>query len=130
MAIGVPGWPELACWTASIASVRMVLMLSVSRSVMVSMGVTGNGKFTLCRSYGNPVARRVPAAQAGCARSHADSRMNRHEVMPLPTKCRDITNRMTRPVGLGRALLPLIVFLVSQASAAVPAWAEDPGPEL
>src|SRR5947207_15988414 len=26
MAIGVPGWPELAAWTASIARVRMVLM--------------------------------------------------------------------------------------------------------
>ena len=27
-AIGVPGWPELAAWTASIDSVRMVLMAS------------------------------------------------------------------------------------------------------
>src|SRR5579883_2188052 len=26
MAMGVPGWPELAVWTASIARVRMVLM--------------------------------------------------------------------------------------------------------
>src|ERR1041384_3926781 len=30
-AIGVPGWPELACCTASMASVRMVLMQSWSR---------------------------------------------------------------------------------------------------
>src|SRR3954452_6737146 len=37
MAIGVPGCPELACWTASIASVRMVLMLRVSRSGTVNM---------------------------------------------------------------------------------------------
>src|SRR6516164_3226841 len=37
MAIGVPGWPELACWTASIASVRMVLTESVSMSVVVNM---------------------------------------------------------------------------------------------
>ena len=33
MAIGVPGWPELAFWIASIDSVRIVLMQSVSRSV-------------------------------------------------------------------------------------------------
>src|SRR5437870_5488707 len=32
MAIGVPGWPEFACCTASMASVRMVLMQSRSRS--------------------------------------------------------------------------------------------------
>src|SRR5262245_31776799 len=31
-AIGVPGWPELACCTASIERVRMVLMLSWSRT--------------------------------------------------------------------------------------------------
>ena len=31
-AMGVPGWPELACCTASIASVRIVLMESKSRS--------------------------------------------------------------------------------------------------
>src|SRR5438445_6427861 len=30
MAIGVPGWPEFACWTASMASVRMVSMHSRS----------------------------------------------------------------------------------------------------
>src|SRR5919109_2118364 len=33
MAIGVPGWPELAVCTASIASVRIVLTLRASRSV-------------------------------------------------------------------------------------------------
>ena len=32
MAIGVPGWPELAACTASIDRVRMVLMHSRSRS--------------------------------------------------------------------------------------------------
>src|SRR5262245_50615986 len=37
MAIGVPGCPELACWTASIASVRMVLILRVSTSRVVGM---------------------------------------------------------------------------------------------
>src|SRR5262245_5637681 len=34
MAIGVPGCPELACCTASMESVRMVLMESVSRSIV------------------------------------------------------------------------------------------------
>ena len=33
IATGVPGWPELAFWTASIDSVRMVLMQARSRSV-------------------------------------------------------------------------------------------------
>jgi hypothetical protein len=32
MAMGVPGWPELACWTASMDRVRMVLTDSVSMS--------------------------------------------------------------------------------------------------
>ena len=35
MAMGVPGWPELAAWTASIERVRMVLTQSRSRSVPV-----------------------------------------------------------------------------------------------
>src|SRR5438093_12647190 len=30
MAIAVPGWPEFACWTASIARVRIVLIESWS----------------------------------------------------------------------------------------------------
>src|SRR5947209_5035899 len=32
--MGVPGWPEFAAWTASIESVRIVLMLRVSRSAV------------------------------------------------------------------------------------------------
>src|SRR6516225_3303082 len=34
-AIGVPGWPELACWTASIDSVRIVLTHSWSIAAVV-----------------------------------------------------------------------------------------------
>src|SRR6202043_1779590 len=34
--MGAPGWPELACSTASIASVRIVLMLSVSSCCAVA----------------------------------------------------------------------------------------------
>src|SRR3990172_6980000 len=30
MAMGVPGWPELACWTASMARVRMALIQRLS----------------------------------------------------------------------------------------------------
>ena len=33
IAIGMPGWPEFAAWTASIDSVRMVSMLRRSMSV-------------------------------------------------------------------------------------------------
>src|ERR1035437_11131978 len=36
MPIGAPGWPELAVWTASIESVRIVLMASWSRSPATS----------------------------------------------------------------------------------------------
>src|SRR5258707_8315487 len=38
MAMGVPGWPEFACCTASMESVRMVLTESVWRS---GVGITG-----------------------------------------------------------------------------------------
>src|SRR5262245_41529568 len=41
MAIGVPGWPEFACWTASIDNVRMVLIDSWSRSGVVIQGLQG-----------------------------------------------------------------------------------------
>src|SRR5271170_2885047 len=34
--MGAPGWPEFACCTASIAKVRMVLMLRVSSCLLVS----------------------------------------------------------------------------------------------
>src|SRR4051812_6463303 len=34
-AMGAPGWPEFACCTASIARVRIVLMLSVSSCLLV-----------------------------------------------------------------------------------------------
>ena len=39
--IGAPGCPELAFWTASIDSVRIVLMHSSSSSVPVSVVVIG-----------------------------------------------------------------------------------------
>src|SRR5579885_3360840 len=39
MAIGVPGWPELARWTASIASVRMVLMQSWSIDCWIAVAL-------------------------------------------------------------------------------------------
>src|SRR5678815_1449656 len=35
-AMGVPGWPELACWTASMHNVRIVLMASSSMSFSVT----------------------------------------------------------------------------------------------
>src|SRR5829696_1222472 len=35
MPIGMPGWPLLACWTASIASVRIVSIASCSASAWV-----------------------------------------------------------------------------------------------
>src|SRR5579872_6886830 len=42
-AIGVPGWPELAAWTASIDNVRIVLMHVVSKAVQSCMIVLGLG---------------------------------------------------------------------------------------
>src|ERR1700680_2449270 len=38
-AIAVPGWPELAFWTASMASVRTVLMHNCSSALRSSVGV-------------------------------------------------------------------------------------------
>src|SRR4029453_13456799 len=58
MAMGVPGCPELACCTASIASVRMVLILRVSRSVV---GMT-RGRRRPCQLTADPSKRRTPDA--------------------------------------------------------------------
>src|SRR5579862_8103302 len=43
MAMGVPGWPEFAFCTASIDSVRMVLMQSWSRSLSDGLNVASRG---------------------------------------------------------------------------------------
>jgi len=37
MPIGAPGWPELACWTASIAKARMALAMAVMFLVVWGM---------------------------------------------------------------------------------------------
>jgi hypothetical protein len=50
IAIGVPGWPEFACWTASMLNVRMVL---IERESMVCMS-KGN-----CGSPGDAQFRRI-----------------------------------------------------------------------
>src|SRR5262249_65130 len=66
MPIGVPGCPELACWIASIASVRMVLTLN--RSIAVVSDVAGRmrllGKGTVERAVGPAGVRAMadPAA--------------------------------------------------------------------
>jgi hypothetical protein len=36
IAIGIPGWPEFAAWTASMASVRIVSMLRRSMSAVTA----------------------------------------------------------------------------------------------
>jgi len=45
MAMGVPGCPELACWTASIARVRMVLMQTSSIDFVGINYITGLGHY-------------------------------------------------------------------------------------
>ncbi|HXU55601.1 MAG TPA: hypothetical protein VN744_09210, partial [Casimicrobiaceae bacterium] len=40
MPIGMPGWPELAFWTASIASARIALAIWVVGSVEVIVDIT------------------------------------------------------------------------------------------
>ena len=44
MAIGSPGWPEFAFWTASMDSVRIVSMLSWSMSVVMDEVSTSSGR--------------------------------------------------------------------------------------
>ena len=45
MPIGAPGWPELAAWTASIASARMALAIRVG--IGVAMGVSAGTTFEI-----------------------------------------------------------------------------------
>src|SRR6266567_444923 len=58
MAIGVPGWPEFAAWTASIASVRMVLTLSVS-------SWAGGCKAVVASMAGSPARQVLGASPLG-----------------------------------------------------------------
>src|SRR5262245_24881388 len=62
-AIGVPGWPEFAFCTASIAKPRMTLTPSWSRSCSVAVVVvTGGPLSSLCgRSAGEPTGGPAPA---------------------------------------------------------------------
>jgi hypothetical protein len=46
MPIGMPGWPEFAFWTASIASARMALTTSAEEACGTA-GVSGIGMFRL-----------------------------------------------------------------------------------
>src|SRR5262245_48937719 len=42
--MGVPGWPELACWTASMERVRIVLIASWSSSASVMALILARGR--------------------------------------------------------------------------------------
>src|SRR4051794_20990095 len=60
MPIGAPGWPELACCTASIESARMALAISVSRAPAasgVAIGVSGESIAAMCGSFLAQVSR-------------------------------------------------------------------------
>src|SRR5262245_21575291 len=75
--MGVPGWPDFACWTASMQSVRMVLTHSRSRScgsaavipdlaeVSLEPGPASRRAVTRCS---NEVDREADAAQTACRR--------------------------------------------------------------
>src|SRR3954470_2375863 len=70
MPIGEPGWPESACCTASMHSVRIVVTASLSASdapfATVRVGVTGMGLLLRIPEYNT--ARGSPAFQYAAAR--------------------------------------------------------------
>src|SRR5947209_17052448 len=75
MAMGVPGWPELAAWTASMARVRMVLMAVCSTGLvpasLAAWGAAGVGcvlAITGAPFQRSTSSRRWPGAAAGPVR--------------------------------------------------------------
>ena len=50
MPIGAPGWPELACWTASIDRARMALAISADRAAFVACVAVPRARPTLRRA--------------------------------------------------------------------------------
>ena len=68
MAIGMPGWPELACWTASMARVRIVLIGAgdvvghggADRACGVAGDVVGHSAVVSPRPMTTPLLRRDP----------------------------------------------------------------------
>src|SRR5438309_1679386 len=74
MAIGVPGWPEFAAWTASMARVRMVLMHFKSRDGETLMGpprLRVRERLRVVPVLGRPVAYK-PAAPRWQPKTLAD----------------------------------------------------------
>ncbi len=55
MPMGAPGWPELACCTASMASARMALAISVVRAAGgasgAAIGVSGESIAAICENF-------------------------------------------------------------------------------
>src|SRR5439155_22206940 len=73
-AIGVPGWPEFAAWTASMASVRIVLMHFKSRDGETLMGpprLRVRERLRVVPVLGRPVAYK-PAAPRWQPKTLAD----------------------------------------------------------
>src|SRR5208282_1106629 len=69
--MGVPGWPDLACWTASIESVRIVLIDKRSNSSQV-MGNTFRVRCRTCfqgRNFAQPAKVPLGLAIFGCQKS-------------------------------------------------------------
>src|SRR5690606_6460792 len=66
MPMGMPGWPELACCTASMASARMALAMSLWPTAAVWRGMAVEG--TACSIWKPAIIRRKRADHAGQCR--------------------------------------------------------------
>src|SRR5262245_21318054 len=102
--MGVPGWPELAAWTASMDRVRMVLMHNRSRRSCSAMGTpvpaaaTTTGRSSLI----------IPASVPRNQKEHETDRPTRylHERAAVPGKAVERMNELTRiSISLENTLL-------------------------
>src|SRR5438132_10578450 len=105
IAIGVPGCPEFACCTASIASVRMVFTQSVSSevSVIVAPVPGGGGARGRRRAPSSPsdARRRVlPPSRRGSihGRARRATRGPPDHVAEAPLVCRELPVRVHEPL--------------------------------
>src|SRR4029077_6468941 len=104
--MGVPGWPELAAWTASIDSVRMVLIASwsSSASVMVDflprVSITGRLHTATGVRASSAIGRRPSSNRAGIEEPsdlHSSlSALHYRRVVPAARR-RDILVHFVRP---------------------------------
>src|SRR5829696_3076479 len=68
-AIGVPGWPELAAWTASMQSVRMVSIASLSMGSLSRAGKSALAVWVMGSTFLGERPGAGSESAAGCIRN-------------------------------------------------------------